>query len=49
MGMFGSLIDPQMTELTPAQRSTWEHALHRLLDDPLGKAPLQDEFGGHAP
>src|SRR5205823_5570626 len=46
MRMLRALVDPQIAELDAAERSARQHALDRLLDDPLGKASFEDELGG---
>src|SRR5262249_3035143 len=44
MGMIGSLVDAQISELAASERTAGQHALDRLLDDPLGKFALEQEF-----
>src|SRR5579883_3461438 len=46
MRMIGPRIDPQVSELATSERSTREHALDRLLHDPLWKLPFEDGFCG---
>jgi len=46
MGVIGAGIDTQITELHAAERTARQHALDRLLDDPLGKFALEDRLGG---
>src|SRR3954464_3978562 len=42
--MLTPLVDPQISELLPPQRSARKHALHGLFDDTLRKAALEDEL-----
>ena len=40
MGMLGALVNAKIGKLAPAQRTAWQHAFDRLLDDPFGETPL---------
>src|SRR5882724_1252319 len=45
VGMFRALVDPQVTELYAPERTARQHALDRLLEDPLREAPFHDGLG----
>src|SRR5947209_19632179 len=45
MRMVRALVDPQVAELLPSEWPARQHALHRLLDDPLGELALEDHLG----